>query len=96
MSTNDQVLSDFIDAWNAGRRPRVREYLARLPDGPERDELADQITTWLEVAPTPAYDDETRAADPRRADRGPESLDVGPSPHFGLAPGSPSRSSRRA
>lgn len=62
MSTNDQVLSDFIDAWNAGRRPRVREYLARLPDGPDRDDLADQITNWLEVAPTPSYDEETRLA----------------------------------
>ena len=31
---NDRVLSEFIDAWNAGRRPRVRDYLARLPDGP--------------------------------------------------------------
>ena len=62
MSTPDQVLSDFIDAWNAGRRPRVREYLARLPDGAERDELAEQITTWLELAPTPAYDDAARAA----------------------------------
>ena len=61
MSTNDQVLNDFIDAWNAGHRPRVREYLARLPDGRERDELADQITSWLEVAPTPSYDEETRA-----------------------------------
>jgi hypothetical protein len=61
MSTTDQVLNDFIDAWNAGRRPRVREYLARIPDGPDRDELADQITSWLEVAPTPSYDEETRA-----------------------------------
>ncbi|HET6548225.1 MAG TPA: hypothetical protein VFG79_07215 [Solirubrobacter sp.] len=62
MSTTDRLLSDFIDAWNAGRRPRVREYLARLPDGPERDELADQITRWLELAPTPDYDADTRAA----------------------------------
>ncbi len=62
MSTYDQVLSDFMDAWNAGRRPRVREYLARLPDGPEREELADQITDWLEVAPTPEYDADTRAS----------------------------------
>jgi transcriptional regulator with XRE-family HTH domain len=57
MSSIDQVLSDFIDAWNAGRRPRVREYLQRVPEGAERDELADQITTWLEVAPTPEYDE---------------------------------------
>ncbi len=60
MSTHEQVLSEFIDAWNQGHRPRVREYLARLPDGPERDELAEQITSWLEVAPTPSYDEETR------------------------------------
>jgi transcriptional regulator with XRE-family HTH domain len=57
----DQVLSDFIDAWNAGERPRVREYLARVPDGPAREELADQLTIWLETAPTPAYSDTTRA-----------------------------------
>jgi transcriptional regulator with XRE-family HTH domain len=61
MSTNDQLLSDFIDAWNAGHRPRVRDYLARLPDGPERDDLAGQITSWLEIAPTPAHDEETRS-----------------------------------
>src|SRR5690242_9677049 len=61
MSTTDQLLSEFIDAWNAGRRPRVREYLARLPDGPDRDELAEQLSTWLEVAPTPDYDNATRA-----------------------------------
>jgi transcriptional regulator with XRE-family HTH domain len=62
MSTTEQVLSDFMDAWNAGRRPRVREYLEQVPEGAERDELAEQITTWLEVAPTPAYDDAARAA----------------------------------
>jgi transcriptional regulator with XRE-family HTH domain len=61
MSTIEQALSDFIDAWNAGRRPSVREHLARVPDGPQRDELAEQITTWLEVAPTPAYSDAARA-----------------------------------
>ncbi len=61
MSTTEQLLSDFIDAWNAGRRPRVRDYLARLPDGPERDDLADRLTSWLEVAPTPAYSEQTRA-----------------------------------
>jgi transcriptional regulator with XRE-family HTH domain len=61
MSTTEQVLSDFIDAWNAGRRPRLRDYLARVPDGPQRDDLADQIGTWLDVAPTPDYDAATRA-----------------------------------
>src|SRR5690349_2596626 len=51
----DRVLSEFIDDWNAGRRPRARDYLARLPDGPERDELADAIADWLLIAPTPEY-----------------------------------------
>jgi transcriptional regulator with XRE-family HTH domain len=62
MSITEQVLSDFIDAWNAGRRPRLRDYLARVPDGAERDHLAEQISTWLDVAPTPEYDAATRVA----------------------------------
>jgi hypothetical protein len=62
MSTIDKLLSDFIDAWNAGERPRVREYLARVPEGPARDELADLLTFWLETAPAPALDDTARAA----------------------------------
>jgi transcriptional regulator with XRE-family HTH domain len=61
MTQTDQVLSDFIDAWNAGRRPRVREYLSRVPEGAARDALAEQITTWLEVAPAPEYSEATRA-----------------------------------
>ena len=60
MSSPEQILSDFMDAWNAGRRPRVREYLERVPEGPQRDELADEISTWLEVAPTPAYSEAIR------------------------------------
>jgi hypothetical protein len=71
----DRVLSEFIDDWNAGRRPRAREYLARLPDGPERDRLADAIADWLAVAPTPAYSDAARreiTADVARV------LDAGP------------------
>ena len=62
MISTEQILSEFIDAWNAGRRPRVLEYLQRVPSGQERDELAEQITTWLAVAPGPAYDEHTRAA----------------------------------
>jgi transcriptional regulator with XRE-family HTH domain len=61
MVSIDRVLSEFIDDWNAGRRPQVDAYLDRVPEG-ERDELADQLMTWLEVAPTPAYDDATREA----------------------------------
>jgi hypothetical protein len=62
MSTTEQVLSEFIDAWNAGLRPRAREYLGRVAQGPQRDELAEQIATWLEVAPAPELDDASRAA----------------------------------
>jgi transcriptional regulator with XRE-family HTH domain len=62
MSGTDRILSEFIDAWNAGRRPRVRAYLQRVPEGAERDALAEQVTTWLEVAPAPRYDDAARAA----------------------------------
>jgi hypothetical protein len=61
MSTPEQVLSEFIDAWNAGGRPRVREYLERVPDGAARDALADQISTWLELAPAPEHDEAGRA-----------------------------------
>jgi hypothetical protein len=62
MSTSsDEVLSEFIDAWNAGRRPRVLEYLDRVPEGAARDELADQIAAWLEVAPAPELDAAARA-----------------------------------
>jgi hypothetical protein len=61
MTSTERLLSEFIDAWNAGRRPRVVEYLGRVPEGAKRDELAEQIGTWLEVAPTPEYDPGTRA-----------------------------------
>ncbi len=62
MTDRDRILSEFIDAWNAGERPRARQYLARVPEGPQRDELADRIGTWLETAPTPQYDATTRDA----------------------------------
>ncbi len=61
-TTSEQLLSDFIDDWNAGRRPDVRAYLERVPGGAGRDALAEQIGAWLEVAPMPAYDAPARAA----------------------------------
>jgi hypothetical protein len=61
MSSPEQILSEFMDEWNAGRRPRVRDYIRRAATDSEREELAEQITTWLEVAPTPAYSEQTRA-----------------------------------
>ena len=57
MASIDRVLSEFIDAWNAGRRPRAEEYLARV-DPESRDELAGEIAAWMEVAPAPEYGDD--------------------------------------
>ncbi|MBA3329118.1 MAG: helix-turn-helix transcriptional regulator, partial [Solirubrobacterales bacterium] len=61
MTHPDQILSEFIDAWNAGRRPDVDEYLNRAPDE-QQAELAEEITTFLAFAPTPAYDPVTLSA----------------------------------
>ena len=57
----DEALSEFIDAWNAGRRPRALDYLRRVPEGAARDELAAQLFAWLEVAPGPELDPAVRA-----------------------------------
>jgi transcriptional regulator with XRE-family HTH domain len=57
----DRILSEFIDAWNAGRRPDVDDYLARVPEA-ERGKLADELVTFLSFAPTPSYDEEALAA----------------------------------
>jgi hypothetical protein len=56
----DRVLSEFVDAWNGGRRPRVDDYLERVDAG-ERDALADALLDWLALAPTPPYSDPARA-----------------------------------
>jgi hypothetical protein len=61
MVSIDRVLSEFIDDWNAGRRPQVDECLERVAEA-DRAELADQLMTWLEIAPTPQYDDAAREA----------------------------------
>jgi transcriptional regulator with XRE-family HTH domain len=57
----DRILSEFVDAWNAGRRPDVDDYLARV-DESERGELADALMAFLRFAPTPQYSDEALAA----------------------------------
>ena len=57
----DQILSEFIDAWNAGARPDVDDYLARASE-PDRGELAEQLVAFMAFAPTPAYSDEALAA----------------------------------
>jgi transcriptional regulator with XRE-family HTH domain len=62
----DKLLSEFIDAWNAGKRPDVGAFLERAgPD--ERGPLSDDMASFLTWAPTPDYDDatlEAMAADP--------------------------------
>ena len=50
MTTIDEILGEFIDAWKAGQRPDVDAYLERVPAG-ERDELAAQLATWLADRP---------------------------------------------
>lgn len=55
-STREQVLSEFIDAWNAGQRPEVDEYIARVP-AKEQHALGEELATFLTFAPTPAYPD---------------------------------------
>ncbi len=57
MTSSEAVLSQYIDDWNAGRRPRVEDYLARV-DAAQRDELAEQIATYVSWAPTPGYSPE--------------------------------------
>src|SRR3954469_17604959 len=60
-STREQVLSEFIDAWNAGQRPDVDEYIARVP-AEEQVALGEELATFLTFAPTPAYSDDAFAA----------------------------------
>jgi hypothetical protein len=57
----EQLLSEFIDAWNAGERPDVEAYLSRAEIG-DRDELASEILAFVSFAPTPSYSDETLRA----------------------------------
>lgn len=54
MTDPDRLLSEFIDAWIAGDRPEAEAYIERAP-ADTRDALADDIASYLQVAPTPAY-----------------------------------------
>ncbi len=60
-TTIHQALGEFIDAWNAGRRPDVDDYLARVAPA-DRAAFTRHVEAWLDVAPTPAYDDAAWAA----------------------------------
>jgi hypothetical protein len=57
----DRILSDFIDAWNAGRRPGLDDHLARAAEA-DREQLSADIMAFLAFAPTPDYDDAALAA----------------------------------
>jgi transcriptional regulator with XRE-family HTH domain len=57
----ERILSEFVDAWNAGRRPDVDEHIARAP-AHERAELADDLLAFLAFAPAPDYGDAELAA----------------------------------
>src|SRR4051794_10299674 len=60
-TVREQVLSEFIDAWNAGKRPEADEYIARVP-ADEQASLSEELLSFLSFAPTPAYSDATMAA----------------------------------
>jgi transcriptional regulator with XRE-family HTH domain len=55
------VLSEFVDAWNAGKRPEVDDYIARVPKD-DQNGLAEELLAFLTFAPTPEYSDEALAA----------------------------------
>ena len=57
----DQLLSAFMDAWNAGRRPRLEDFVEQAPAS-EQPALARAIADFVELAPTPDYDDAALAA----------------------------------
>jgi hypothetical protein len=54
----ERILSQFIDAWNTGRRPDVDDFIDRAPPD-ERAELAEDIASFLIWAPSPDYDGAT-------------------------------------
>lgn len=60
-SMRELVFSEFVDAWNTGRRPDVDDYIARVP-ADEREALSEELATFLTFAPTPSYSDEALEA----------------------------------
>src|SRR3954469_7494690 len=59
--TTDPMLSAFIDAWIAGERPRLEDYVQRVPPD-ARAALADAIDDFVTLAPSPRYNSETLRA----------------------------------
>src|SRR3954454_13679654 len=60
-TVREQVLSEFIDAWNAGERPEVDDYIARVPED-EQHELSEDLLAFMTFAPTPDYSNQALAA----------------------------------
>src|SRR4051812_4784362 len=58
MTNPDELIEEFIGAWNAGKRPRVDDYLERAP-ADQREHLAGLINAFLDQAPTPAFSQKT-------------------------------------
>jgi hypothetical protein len=58
MTDLDVLLARFIEEWSAGHRPAVEDFLSQAT-AVERDELADQLSTFLAFAPTPRFDEKT-------------------------------------
>ncbi|HXF97928.1 MAG TPA: hypothetical protein VNJ46_04875 [Gaiellaceae bacterium] len=50
-SAVEHVFDEFALAYRRGERPDVREYLERVPEGPEREALADLIDRFLVAVP---------------------------------------------
>jgi hypothetical protein len=53
--SHSRILSEFIDEWNAGRRPSVDAFLDRASPG-ERSELAGELSAYIAIGPAPRYD----------------------------------------
>jgi hypothetical protein len=69
----DQLLSEFIDAWNGGQRPNVDAFVERASRD-DQPELVEAIGSFLAFAPTPSYSDEALRAIEAEAPRPDASL----------------------
>lgn len=49
--TTDEALTEYIAAWQGGMAPSLTQYLHFVADV-DRDELAELIAAFLEIAPT--------------------------------------------
>ncbi|MDQ2761291.1 MAG: hypothetical protein M3Y17_12920 [Actinomycetota bacterium] len=56
--TDTRLLSEFVEAWRAGERPDIDEYLARA-GAEDREPLAAEISAFLQSAPAPEYSAQT-------------------------------------